>query len=367
VPHDILPVLLSGGAGTRLWPLSRADRPKQLLPLVGERTMIQDTALRLADGEGLRIGAPLIVAGEAHGPLIAEQLADIGTTPAAIILEPMARNTAPAIGLAAEWLAARGEGERLMLVMPCDHLIAHPQAFRAAVAAAVPAALEGRLVTFGVEPTEPATGYGYIEADAGDGPVRPVARFVEKPDAETAARYVAQGYLWNAGIFLFRADAFRAAAALHAPEVAAAAVAAMAGAAADEGFVRPATDAFVTAPSISVDYAVMERSPAVSVVPVDMGWSDVGSWDALARVSPRDAQGNAARGDGALVDCRGTLLRNEGGPYVAALGLEDMVIVSTPDAVLVAPRARAEEIRRLVDGIEKAGLPLARRSAQRPA
>ncbi|WP_194745470.1 mannose-1-phosphate guanylyltransferase/mannose-6-phosphate isomerase [Thermaurantiacus tibetensis] len=359
---EICPVLLSGGAGTRLWPLSRADMPKQLQALAHEETMLQATARRTAvDVPGVRFLPPLVVAGEGHRHLVAEQLAEAGVQPGAILLEPQGRNTAPAIALAALWQQAEGAPEALLLAMPSDHLIGNEAAFRAAVAAAAPAAAAGRLVTFGITPSEPATGYGYIEAGPAEGAVRPVRRFVEKPDAETAARYVADGLLWNAGIFLFRADTFLEALRCHAPEVAEACARA-ARFAVDGPFVRPDAEAFAGVPSISVDYAVMERADNASVVPVDMGWSDVGSWDALWRVTVPDGEGNVLRGAGALIHCRDSLVRNDGGPFVAALGLEGMVVVATADAVLIAPRARAEEIRQVVERIEAEGLDLARTS-----
>ncbi len=360
---EISPVLLCGGSGTRLWPLSRADMPKQLQVLATKDTMLQSTALRVAGaGEGLAFSAPLVVAGEEHRFQIAEQLMQVELEPRGMILEPQGRNTAPAVALAAHWLVAAGDPDALMLVMPSDHLIGNEAAFRAAIAEAAPAARDGRLVTFGITPNEPATGYGYIEAESTDARVSPVRRFVEKPDQETAAAYVSQGLLWNAGIFLFKASVYLAELARHAPEVAAALAKAAAGSRAEGLFQRPDAAAFASSPSISIDYAVMERSRDVSVVPVDMGWSDVGSWDALWRVTTPDSDGNVVRGAGALIDCRDSLVRNEGGPFVAALGLEDMVVVATADAILIAPRQRAEEIRSVVDRIEAEGLDLARTS-----
>lgn len=361
----IIPLLLSGGSGTRLWPLSRADVPKQLQVLADETTMLQATALRVrdaVDGAGPRFAPPLVVAGEAHRFLVGEQLMHVAVQPRAIILEPQGRNTAPAVALAALALKAAGDGDAPMLVMPSDHLIADVAAFQRAIALALPAARAGQLVTFGIRPTEPATGYGYIQPAGTQGDVRAVARFVEKPDADTARAYVADGYLWNAGIFLFRARDYLDALGRHQPDVLAAAEAAMAGAATDGLFLRPDADAFAACPSISIDYAVMERAGNVSVVPVDMGWSDVGSWDALWRVALPDADGNVVRGEGHLLHCRDSLVRNDGGPFVAALGLRNMVVVATADAVLIAPRDRAEEIKGLVDALDARGLDLARTS-----
>ncbi len=325
--------------------------------------MLQATAMRVIDNvNGLRFDAPCVVAGEAHRFLVGEQLLHIGVQPRTIILEPQGRNTAPAVALAALYLAAAGDAQSLMLVMPSDHLIADVPAFLRAIDAAVPDALAGKLVTFGIEPTEAATGYGYIQPAAAAGVVRPVARFVEKPDQETAHRYLAEGYLWNAGIFLLKAVDYLAALERHAPDVLTAARAAMQAPERDGLFLRPEELAFAGCPSISIDYAVMERADNVCVVPVDMGWSDVGSWDALWRVAVPDANGNVVRGDGALIGCRDSLVRNDGGPFVAALGLEGMVVVATGDAVLIAPRDRAEDIRAVVDAIEARGLDLARTS-----
>jgi mannose-1-phosphate guanylyltransferase/mannose-6-phosphate isomerase len=363
--HVISPVLLCGGSGTRLWPLSRADMPKQLQALAHEDTMLQATALRVnVDTGSIAFRPPMVVAGEAHRFLVTEQLLHVRVQPEVVLLEPQGRNTAPAVALAAHWHVQQGNPDALMLVMPSDHLICNEEAFRAAIAAAAPHAAAGRLVTFGITPNEPATGYGYIEAEPGAraGEARPVRRFVEKPDAETAARYVADGLFWNAGIFLLKASVFLEALAAHAPDVATS-VASAAGSLSREGlFTRPDADTFAAIPSISIDYAVMERSPNVSVVPVDMGWSDVGSWDALWRVTAPDPDGNVLRGSGALVNCRDSLVRNDGGPFVAALGLENMVVVATADAVLIAPRSRAEDIRKVVERIEAEGLELTRTS-----
>lgn len=364
--NNISPVLLCGGSGTRLWPLSRADMPKQLQALSNDETMLQETALRVSvDTSALKFERPLIVAAEAHRFLITDQLMAVGIEPRAMILEPQGRNTAPAVALAAYWLAECGQADALMLVMPSDHLIGNEAAFREAIASAAAAATAGRLVTFGITPNEPATGYGYIEheVDASSyAGVHDVRRFVEKPDAETAARYVSEGLVWNAGIFLLKASTYLEALKLHAPEVADCVEQAISKRSPEGIFLRPEASHFQRCPSISIDYAVMERSAAVSVVPVDMGWSDVGSWDALWRVTMPDAEGNVIRGQGALIGCTDSLVRNDGGPFVAALGLENMIVVSTGDAVLIAPRNRAEDIRKVVDRIEAEGLDLARTS-----
>ena len=350
--RTIWPVILSGGAGSRLWPLSRAALPKQLLPLVGEETMIQATAARTSDHG--RFHPPIIVSGAAHAALIADGLAASGYAPAAIIAEPVARNTAPAIALAAEHIAAT-DPDGLMLVMPSDHVIADPAAFRRAIDAAAPLAADGWLVTFGITPTGPETGYGYIHfGEALDDAARQVARFVEKPDRATATDYVASGeYAWNAGIFLFSAARVLAALDTHAPAIRAAVTAAMAAADVSGADIVPDAGAFAACPSDSIDYAVMERDPRVAVVPVDMGWSDVGSWSSLKDISAVDASDNVASGDVIAIDTSGCLLRSEG-PVLAAIGLTDLTVVATDDAVLVARLDRAQDVKTVVDRLAAA-------------
>ncbi len=350
----VRPVLLSGGAGSRLWPLSRRARPKQLVALAGEAPMIVATAQRVADGA--RFLPPVIVAGVDHQAELAATLARWGIGPAALLVEPEGRNTAPAIALAAHWAQAEG-GDPLLLVMPSDHVVADLPAFHAAIARALPAAAQGALVTFGIAPDRPETGYGYIErgAPAGAGVFR-AQRFVEKPDAATAAAYLASGrFAWNAGIFLMRASAVLAALAEHAPAIAAAVARAWAERETDTtGAIRPGRAAWAACPAQSIDYAVMERAGDVRVVPVAMGWSDVGAWDALAALAPPDAAGNAVAGDVLALDTRHCLLRSDG-PLVAAVGVEGLCIVATPDAVLVVPRERAQEVRRIVEALGQAG------------
>lgn len=365
----IIPVILSGGAGTRLWPLSRELYPKQFLPLVGERSLLQETALRL---RGLAQAAPpLVVCNEEHRFLVAEQLRQVDAGGGDILLEPAARNTAPAVALAALHAQRRGDGDALLLVLPSDHVIADPAALRQAVLAGQPAAQAGALVTFGVLPTRAETGYGYIHVGdplTPDEPARRVRAFVEKPDATRAAAYLAGGeHLWNGGMFLFTADAYLTELERHAPAIVAACRAACDDLRADLDFVRVAREPFLSAPGDSVDYAVMERTDRAVVVPLDAGWSDVGSWDALLDVQPADASGNVIRGDVLTEDVSGSLIHSES-RLVAALGIRDHVIVETADAVLVADRARAQDVKRLVERLkaQRRDEPLVHRRVMRP-
>ena len=336
------PVLLSGGSGTRLWPLSREAYPKQFLPLAGEHTMLQDTWRRVAPLAG---AAPIVVANEEHRFLAAEQLRLVGVEHADIILEPVGRNTAPAIAAAALQASANGD-DPLLLVLPSDHVVRDPEAFRAAVTAAIPDAEAGALVTFGIVPSAPETGFGYIQAAEGQG-VRQVLRFVEKPDAATARGYLeAGGYYWNSGMFLFRASRYLAELGRFRPDILAAVRAAFAGAARDGDFIRLEREAFAACPADSIDYAVMEKTADARVLPVDIGWNDVGSWSALWEVSEQDGDGNARQGDVIAVDSRNSYAYAR--RLVALVGVEDLVVVETDDAVLVARKDRVQQVKDVV-------------------
>ena len=351
----ITPVLLAGGSGTRLWPLSRRGLPKQFAPLLDGRTPFAETAARLSP-----YAPPVVVTSEATRFMAARGLADAGVEPAAILIEPEGRDTAPAV-LAGALRAIADDPEAVVLAAPCDHAIPDAAAFRASVERGLPAAREGRIVTFGVVPDRPETGYGYIEpeAQACGGPV-PVRRFTEKPDEDTAREMIASGHLWNAGLFLMRASALLDAVRDHAADLEAPVAAALHGAETDLGFTRLAPGPWRSARAVSVDRAVMERAGTLSVVPFEGRWSDLGGWPAVAREMERDGEGNAVSGDARAIDCRRTLLRSEGrGPTLVGLGLEDVVAVATTDAVLVAHASRAQEVGRAVDALRAEGSPRA--------
>ncbi len=354
-----IPVILSGGAGTRLWPLSREGYPKQFLPLVGERTMIQETALRTAGLPG--VDAPIVVCNEAHRFLVAEQMRELGIAPQAILLEPSGRNTAPAVAvaaLAALARTARGAGpaeEPVLLVLPADHVLSDVGSLARAVTLALPAARAGRLVTFGVVPTHAETGFGYIRRAAGEGEVRPVAEFVEKPDAARAEAYVASGdYLWNSGMFLLPARTYLDELGRFDPTMLEACRRAFEAAAADLDFVRLDKAAFESCRADSIDYAVMEKTDRAVVVPLSAGWNDVGSFAALHEVLQPDANGNVARGDVVAEDAKDCLLYSTD-RLVAAVGLEGAVVIETKDAVMVASKDRVQDVKKLVDRMKKAG------------
>ena len=355
----ITPVLLCGGAGTRLWPLSRKSYPKQFSHLLGEQTLFQASALRLS---GTDYGSPLVITASDFRFIVAEQLQAVGIEPHAILLEPEGRNTAPAV-LAAALHVARTDPEGLMLVAPCDHAVRDADAFRAAVATGVPAAQAGQLVTFGITPTYPETGYGYLElaeTPQGDGPV-PLTRFVEKPDAARAAEMLAdQRHLWNGGIFLFRACDILAAFEAHAPTLMAPVQAALDTAQSDLDFLRLAPEPWAQADDISIDYAVMERADNLSVVPFPHGWSDLGGWDAVWRESAQDANGVATAGNATALNCENTLLRSEADQLaIVGIGLKDIVAVAMPDAVLVAHASEAQQVKEAVGALKARQAPQA--------
>jgi mannose-1-phosphate guanylyltransferase/mannose-6-phosphate isomerase len=348
----IYPVILSGGAGTRLWPLSRAVMPKQLLPLVSDKTMLQETALRVSGWPGLM--APLVVCGNDHRFMVAEQLREIGVTPLGILLEPVGRNTAPAVAAAANYLKAI-DPEAVMLVLPADHVINDNDAFKDAVLRAATMVGHGALATFGIVPQAPETGYGYIRrgspVTAADDCYK-VERFVEKPDRATAEAFLADGgYYWNSGMFMFEAERYLAELARFTPDIAQAAEAAVRTGYRDLDFCRLDEAAFSGCPSDSIDYAVMERTRDAVVVPADIGWSDVGSWSALWEVQRRDAQGNAQRGDVYLDGVTNSLVRAES-RIVAVVGVHDLVVVETPDAVLVAHKDQVQRVKQVVDHLK---------------
>jgi mannose-1-phosphate guanylyltransferase/mannose-6-phosphate isomerase len=347
----ITPVILSGGSGSRLWPLSRALYPKQFLPLASELTMIQETALRVADA---RFAAPLVICNEEHRFIVAEQLRAKACRPSEIILEPVGRNTAPAVCVAALKLLAAGD-DALMLVMPSDHAIASPERFLRAVGKAAGAAADGALVTFGITPARAETGYGYIKAGARLGAhegVHAVERFVEKPDQPTAETYLADGsYLWNSGIFLFSAAAYLAELERSNPAMVEACREALSGSERDLTFCRLALNAFAASPSDSIDYAVMEKTARAAVVPVEMGWNDVGAWSSLWDIGEKDANGNVVQGDVVLHDARNVYVRSDE-QLVAVAGLENVVVIATDDAILVTDRNRAQDVKHIVERLK---------------
>ncbi|MEQ1725719.1 MAG: sugar phosphate nucleotidyltransferase [Sphingopyxis sp.] len=359
----IIPVILSGGSGTRLWPMSTPDAPKQFLPLTGAHSMFRMTLDRVADRTCF--AAPMIVCGPGHVAHVEADLAAAGISDATIIVEPAARNTAPAIALAAlacRWerpeknaALAAGEGDAQLLVMPSDHVMTDVPTFLDAVTAASVAVAQGALATFGITPSAAETGYGYIAAGAerADAPgVRSVDRFVEKPERTAAEAMLSAGnYLWNAGIFLMRADRYLAELAARAPAIAAACDLAMVAPQRDGARLRPASAAFLASPAQSIDYAVMERAEDVVVAPVDPGWSDVGGWSALYDLGAKDASGNVASGDVTTVEASGNLVRAGAGKRVAMLGVSDLIVIVHGDDILIIPRGRAQEVKTIVEAL----------------
>ncbi|MEQ8178425.1 MAG: mannose-1-phosphate guanylyltransferase/mannose-6-phosphate isomerase [Amphiplicatus sp.] len=341
----IQPVIMSGGAGTRLWPMSRKARPKQFLALTGEKSLFQETALRVAGGS---FAPPLVIGGEGHAGVIAEQLAALGIVPRAIVTEPCPRNTAAVAAVAAAWTNDNEPGAPVLL-LPADHHIADAAGFRAAVAQGADAALGGSIVTFGIKPTEAHTGYGYVERGDALGPsVYAVKAFREKPDAATAQAYLAGGaHYWNAGIFLFSPRAMLDELGAYAPAIRDAASKALAQAKRDGARLDLDPAAFSECPSDSIDYAVMEKTSRAAVVgPVDVGWNDIGSWSSI----------ETAEGDQKVfaIDSEGCLVKTDG-PFVGVIGMDDMIVVATGDAVLVAPKSRAQDVKKIVEELKKRG------------
>lgn len=346
----LVPVLLCGGVGSRLWPVSREAHPKQFLPLVGELSMLQDTVARTGP---LECASPVVLCNEEHRFMVAEQLRQSGITPGAIILEPEGRNTAPAVALAA-LQALTSDPEAVLLVLPADHIIRDVIAFTTAVQAGMDAAKKGALTTFGIVPDAPETGYGYLRCgEAKSAQVFALDSFVEKPDEATAQSYLDSGdYLWNSGMFLLRADRYLEELAQHAPAIHSACTAALEDADRDMDFLRPNREAFVACSSDSIDYAVMEHTANGVVVPVDCGWSDVGAWSTLWQVSEQDADENVLLGDVIAEECHGSYLRSES-RLVAAVGVRDLVVVETADAVLVADRNSVQNVKQIVSRLKR--------------
>jgi mannose-1-phosphate guanylyltransferase len=337
----ITPVILSGGDGTRLWPISTPQIPKQFLALMGARTMFQLAVLRVMDRA--RFAPPLIVANATHAEIVAKQLAEVGVTDAIILLEPCARKTAPAIALAA---LAGDTPDTIMLVMPSDHVIKDEAAFHAATDALLPKVHDGWLATYGINPTSPETGYGYIQMGAQiESSVHEVKRFVEKPDAASAAAMIdGGGHVWNGGIFLFRADTYLDAVAEYTPEIGAAARLAMSKAERNGNQLRPDHESFAACPADSIDYAIMEKAPKVAVAPVGMGWSDVGSWDALYDIGNKDADGNVSSGAVRIDNSHGNLI-HANGIRVSVHGVEDLLIIANGSEVVILPRGTSQKVR----------------------
>lgn len=359
----IYPVILCGGSGTRLWPASRSDQPKQFLKLVGDRSSFQETLLRVKDIPG--VAEIVVVTGEAMVGFVSEQTAEIGAW-ATILVEPEARDSAPAVAAAAAYVEGR-DPAGVILMLAADHHIAQPEIFQEAALTAAKAAEQGYIVTFGVQPTVPATGFGYIRPGAPllDGSVREVAAFVEKPDQATAERYLLEGYLWNSGNFAFQAATLLGEFEAFEPTVSAAAKASVANLELEAGIGRLDPVAFAQAKKISLDYAVMERTQKAAVAPAAFAWSDLGAWDAIWEASVRDDDGNARAGDVELRGSTNVLVRSTG-PYVGVIGVNDIVVVAEPDAVLVCHRKDSQAVKSLVDGLKAKGRSIASRKSAAP-
>ncbi|MDX1497289.1 MAG: mannose-1-phosphate guanylyltransferase/mannose-6-phosphate isomerase [Salinisphaeraceae bacterium] len=350
----ITPVLLAGGSGTRLWPLSRKLYPKQFLPLVGAETLLEATTTRL---QGLEVNQVIAVCGEDHRFVVAEQLRNTGHESARILLEPLGRDTAPAIAVAALEALEGADDDPVLLVLPSDHCIENIDSFHAAVRLGLEQAQQGHLVTFGIVPTGPATGYGYIQVDTNsdEQAILPLLNFVEKPELETAKEYLATGgYYWNSGMFMFRAKDYLERLATHQAEMHAACAKAHSEAEREFDFIRLGHKAFESCPADSIDYAVMEKTDQAVVIPLDAGWSDLGSWDAVAEVAGPDENGNVLQGDVVELDNRNCLLRSEG-RLLAAVGLDNQVVIETSDAVLVADKGQLQNVKTLVQQLQKLG------------
>ena len=348
----VLPVIMSGGSGTRLWPLSTEDRPKQFHALASELSMIQDTAMRFTGEEALAFLPPLVICNERHGELAKRQLNAMGIEPTAVILEPFGRNTACVAVMAAQW-AADHTPDALVLLLPADHVIGDAEGFRSAITTAA-AVAKDNIVTFGIEPQGPETGYGYIQRAGSlhDGVFR-VARFVEKPDRATAERYLDEGgYYWNAGIFLYSPGIVLAETEKHCPEIKHAAIAALNAASRNDPYISLGETLFAACPSAPVDVAVMEKTDRAAVVPCDIGWADVGSWSELWRQGPLDLNANFSKGDVLLLETEGSLVWSDG-PKVSVIGVADLVVIATADHVMVLPKDRAQDVKKIVDEIKR--------------
>ena len=360
-PFTVLPVIMAGGSGTRLWPLSRAQYPKQFLILQGNQSLFQQAAQRLASvaTADIRVLTPCVVGNEEHRFLALDQLRELQQTHAQLLLEPMGRNTAPAMTLAALHAQAMF-GDPVLVVTPADQTVTDEAAFTSAVRAAVQQAAQGSIVILGITPDRPETGFGYIRARGEPSGPQRVAEFVEKPDAATAQRYVDDGhYYWNSGMFVVKASVWLQALTRFRPDILAATQAAWKARTEDTSFIRPGKTEFAAVPSESVDYAVMEKCPTapefdLRLVPLNAGWSDLGAWDAVWQVASKDAQGNGSSGDTLLHDCQNSLVHATS-RIVGAIGLHDVVIVETPDAVMVAPRSRSQEVKHIVGQLQNSG------------